>query len=153
MAITDILDVSPVVIMREYLISEVLIHDPSGSAVWPCYINFMPDDGAGAADNAVSVSDTQDVLDGRLMSGPYMRHYGIQLRVRSRDYQDGWRKIDEIGRNLEEISNEIVDLDSKQYIIGAVSRIQGMASLGTERETSRRFGFVANFKALIKMVE
>lgn len=147
------LDTSPAIIVRAYLIDEALLSNPSVAAEWPCYIGFMPDDGVGVQDDCVCLYDTRGILDGRLMSGPYMRHYGLQLKVRSLDYQEGWVKIVEMSRSMDTIMRELVDVGGEQYLINNISRTTAVVALGTERETSRRYFFTANFKALIKMTE
>ena len=150
---TELLSVSPAVIIREHLSLEDLLDKPSDDAVWPCYLSFMPDDGVGVEDDCVALYDTSAVLDGRLMIGPYVQHYGLQLRVRSKDYQEGWAKINEISSNMDEIANQEVDYGGEQYLINSVSRMTAPVALGTEQETSRRFLFTTNFKAMIKTVE
>ena len=89
----EMLSTSPAFIISSYLIDEAaLMTLPSADGVWPLYVSSMPD----MKKDCGAIYDTAGVGDGRLMIGNVVEHQGIQIKVRSVDYQDGWEKINEI---------------------------------------------------------
>ena len=145
------LDISPAVIILEYLKFITLLQTPSGAAVWPCYIASLPD-GDAIPDNSCCVYDTTAIKDGRLMVGPSMRHYGIQVKCRSKSYQDGWVKIDDISSKLDQIANKDITISGENYRIYSTTKTSHVLSLGVEPGTKRRYLFTLNIVATISQV-
>jgi len=108
----------------------------------------MPD-GNDVPDNCGAIYDTTGLKDGRQMNGPVIRHYGIQLRIRSVDYQTGWIKIEDISSDLDTLSSEYT-VNSIVYTIRNVSRTSPIVALGMEPGTARRFHFTMNYLVTIK---
>ena len=82
----------------------------------------MPD-GDGVEDDSACVYDTSGVTDGRLQeNGRVIQHYGVQLLVRSRDYQNGWQKADAVSAGLSAMVNYDVTVDGEDYRIHNVTR-------------------------------
>jgi hypothetical protein len=145
------LNASPATILREYITFITLLQTPSGSSVWPCYIGSMPD-GDFIEDDCACAYDTSGWLDGRIMDGPSIEHFGVQLMIRSREYQDGWDKADSICSALSAVLNYPIDYGDDSFVIYNVSRTTPIVSLGNERETKRRFLFTINFLTTIRQV-
>jgi len=149
----DTLDASPAVILRQYIKDVItLLQLPSGDAIWPAYIGSMPD-GGSSPDNCICLYDVPGVKDGRLMDGPSIDHFGVQLKVRALDYQTGWTHIIDICSGLDAIVNYEQEYDSAYYCIANVSKVGSVMALGNEEETKRRFLFTANFLITLKQVE
>ena len=141
---------TPAQIFRQYLLDEGLAVEPGASGSWPIYHSHLPD-GVGVEDDALCVYDTAGGKDGRPMGGLPLFHHGIQLRVRSRSYTDGWEKAQEIADAAGGILRESLDLDSITYIIQSVSQSTSVVALGVEEEgTKRRDHFTVNFLATLK---
>lgn len=122
----------------------------SPSADWPVFVAALPD-GAGAKDNAVAVYDTSGVMDGRYMRmGTNIEHPGIQVRVRSTSYTDGWSKIVAIAAALEALLRTVVVVDSESTTIQNVTRKGTPISLGPEPQNRRRVSFTIN--AIVTLV-
>ena len=139
------LDVSPAILIRQYIIDDLLLlQSPSGAATWPCYIGSMPD-GDLISHDCACIYDTTGVKDGRLMIGPTIQHYGIQLMIRSEEYQDGWEKIDDICSALDAVVQIDLIYNGETYRVHNISRSGSILPLGNEPNTKRRFLFTANF--------
>ena len=145
------LNASPAVLLREYTTLITLLQTPSGAAEWPCFISSMPD-GDLIEDDACCFYDTAGWKDGRVMNGPTIEHFGVQLRVRSKEYQDGWDKADSICSAFDSVLNYPLDYGDDSFILYNISRASAIFSLGTEAGTKRRFLVTANFLATIKQV-
>jgi hypothetical protein len=142
--------ISPALILKEYLVDALLLQTPSGATEWPVYLQALPD-GDYIEDDCGCLSDGGGDKDGRLMIGTVIQHYKIQLRARSREYDDGWNKINSICDILDFISNEDVVYDSDTYRIYNVSR-DVITPLGQEEETRRRWLFSVDFLVTISQI-
>lgn len=149
---------SPAEILRQHLIDEGSIHDPeettSAGSQWPGYVASLPEE-AGVPDDAVAVYDTTPVLEGRLMSGVQISHPGIQIRVRSLDYNAAFQKVQAICDHLATVSKQMVEmgageLDEDFLSLEAVTRTSGPISIGRDSTSQKRyFNFTANFTLTI----
>jgi len=139
---------SPAEILQFYLISQDIFSSPSSKENWPLFITTLPT-GKGL-DDIGCISDTTSVKDGRLMSGPNILHYGIQARTRSRTFEDGWKKMQEITSVLELVNNLsiVIDVDNI-YILQNISQGSSVLPMGQDPET-RLFLFSVNFITTIK---
>ena len=145
---------APSLVLVEYIIEVLgLMTRPSAGAGWPLYMESMPD-GEGSKDDAGAVYDTQGIKDGRsLRTGEVFEHFGVQLRIRSRDKQRGFRKIQEIAVALDAVKRDTVSTATETYVIQNVSRGQ-IASLGAERDSSkRRYIHTVNFLLTVSETE
>ena len=142
---TQKLQLPPAKILATYIINELVeMTDPSDKDNWPLYISHLPD-GSNVKTNAGAVYDTTGVNDMRSMTGEWPQHPGIQLRIRSDNYETGYKKIEDIAHLLDEVANNTIKIDDLEYKIQNVSRTSSIVSLGVESGTRRRFGFTVNF--------
>lgn len=147
---TDTLEDSPASVLATYIVGLGHMTTPSSGSTWPLYVSSLPD-GDNVADDAGAVYDTTPLKDGRLMMGPIVQHYGVQLTIRSRDYDDGWDKVNDIAAALDSVVDVTVTRDSVDYLIENVSRA-GVNPLGTEPGTKRRYLFTANFLLTMRQI-
>ena len=125
---------------------------PSEAEAWPLYISHEPD-GPRVEDNCGTVYDTEGVKDGRVMSGENIFHHGVQLRIRTGQYTDGWVKAEEAAVYLETVQEEEVDIGEETYQIDAVTQTSPILPLGQEEGTSkRRELFTVNFLVSLKQL-
>jgi hypothetical protein len=133
-------------ILRQLLIDATILEVTEGSPVkdWACYLGFLPD-GAPAPDNAACSYDTPGLLDGRLMkTGENIIHHGVQIKVRSKTYISGWRKIYDVAQKFETVKHATVVLEGTSYNVQAVSQVGSILSLGVDEGTKRRDLFTLN---------
>jgi len=143
---------TPASIMATYIIGEGLMTVPSARATWPLYVASLPD-GANVKVNAGVVIGVSGSKDGRLMSsGEVIKHQGIIFRLRSSNYEKGYKKIEAIAFKLDRIDNSSVVVDAQSYELKNVSRDGPVNTLGLEEGTKRRFLFEVGFSATIKNV-
>ncbi len=141
---------SVISILRAYIISTLsLMTLPSDRGSWPLYVANMPD-GNDIETNCGCVYDTPGVLDGKLSSGEVIQHPGIQLRIRSNDYETGYAKTEAIALALDDVSWDTITVSGTTYLLQSVSRTSPVVPLGSERGTKRRFLFTANFLITLK---
>lgn len=148
---TSKLQKSPASIIAAYIIEELNVDmtDPSDKADWPLYISHMPD-GSNVKTDCGAIYDTTGTQEERSMTGEWSEHPGIQIRIRSRDYEEGYVKIEDIASALDAIAWVDFEIDDLEYRIFNVSRTSPIASLGVEPGTRRRFGFTINFLLTIR---
>ena len=141
---TSVLQTSPANIIANYIISTLAtMTDPSdGSDDWPLYTSHLPDK-TDVETNCGAIFDTTGVNDIRQMNGAVPQHPGIQLRVRSKDYNTGYAKIENVANALDEVANASLEINALEFEIQNVSRTSGIISLGTDEK--RRFHFTINF--------
>ena len=127
-------------ILKIHLMAESIIQTPSGATDWAAYLQALPD-GNNIKDNAVMIRDSLGNKDGRLQAGETIIHTGCTVVVRSKDYDDGWEKINDIAVEFDSISNEDVSYSSGEiYRLHSISRLPIMP-LGVEPGTKRRWMF------------
>ena len=148
---TSKLQASPASIMAAYIIENEIgsMTDPSDASDWPLYISHMPD-GSNVKTNCGAIYDTTGVNDLRSMTGESYPHPGIQLRIRSNNYETGYTKIEDIANALDEVLQGSVDIGDLEYEIQNVSRTSPIVSLGIEPGTRRRFSFTINFLCTLR---
>jgi len=139
------LQASPASIMAAYIIEKLSkMTDPSDKDDWPLYISHLPD-GSNVKTDAGAIYDTTGVNDMRSMDGGVPQHPGIQLRIRARNYETGYTKIEDIANALDEVASNTIEIGLLEYEIQNVSRTSPIVSLGIEPGTRRRFSFTMNF--------
>jgi hypothetical protein len=138
---------TPSAIIQHLLVVEGFASAPAGRvSKWPCFITSLPD-GKEAPDEALAVYDTTGILDGRLMVGNVIQHYGIMIRVRSITYTIGYLKIQAIAdwfSTLRRKSIAIKDAEDLTYTLHNAKQASTIASLGPETGVSRREHFTLN---------
>jgi len=108
----------------------------SSSGEWPVFVGFLPD----SPDEAICVYDTAGMSDGRYLATGYrVEHPGIQIRVRGKDYQTTFEKVQSIAETLDLQSRIVVVLSSEEaYSVINVSRTGTILPLGIDEATGRR---------------
>ena len=138
---------SPSSIIRQLLVDKSLGVLPSADGDWPIFITQEPD----TPDSVITLRETTSRLSGRSMpSGQVIEHYGIQIRVRDANHQDGFDKAEAIMIALDEdVLRETVTVDGTDYAIQSVSRSTGIVPLGKE-PTSNRDIFTINVTTALR---
>jgi hypothetical protein len=150
---SDLLEISPSSIIAAYLIDEISkMTWPTDKSSWPLYISHMPD-GDEVETDCGAIYDTSGILDGRLMSGLVPQHPGIQIKIRSRDYEEGYAKIEDVASALDAISYYSITIAAGEYEIQNVSRTTAVVFIGLEPGTKRRYLFTVNFLLTIKKLD
>lgn len=143
---------SVIAILAYYIINTLsLMTAPSDESNWPLYISSMPD-GDDVKVDCGSIYDTAGMLDGKLSSGKVVVHPGIQLRIRSDDYEQGYAKIEAITLALDDVVRDTVTVSGDSYLLENVSRSTPIVPLGSERGYKRRFLFTVNFLITLKKI-
>ena len=145
------LENSPSRVLAQYIWDTVqLLTNPNANDDWPLYIASLPDDPS----NASAVYDTSGTLDGRHMtSGQVIQHFGIQLRLRSLDYEDGWKKLEAVCLQLDAVDSAELTVNDTDYIIDNVSRRTPIVPLGPEEGVRRREIFTVNYIMTIQELD
>jgi len=137
---------TPATILASYVIhslSEMTV--PTENDTWPLYSPTLPD-GNGVKTNCGVMFDTTGIGDARsLRTGKINEHPGIQLIIRTNDYQTGWNKIQDIALLLDAITNSTVTLGTVTYQLTNCSRTSPVVYLGLEPGTKRRMKFSVNY--------
>ena len=144
---------TPAYILASYIIEENIgsMTDPADSGDWPLYISYMPD-GFDIETDCGSIYDTSGIKDGRLMIGPVIEHYGIQLKIRSDVHITGWSKAEAIASALDGVVDDLIEINSVEYRIYNIKRTGPVISLGMELGTKGRRLFTVNFLVTLKRV-
>ena len=135
---------SPSDIIYALLLQAALATAPSTGNPWPCYVSAMPD-GDQVQNNVVTVYDILGLKEGRDMaSGTVYERYGVQIKIRSLLYEDGWAQIQAVANYVDAMRQVLVNASSTQaFKIPSITR--GIPiSMGPEPGTKRRFLFSLN---------
>jgi hypothetical protein len=145
---------TPSDVVRQLLIDLSCATLPSDAEDWPAYEGQEPD----SPDSCITVYTTTGIDDGRSqIDGELWQHYGIQIRVRSSNSVDGWKKANAIRELLaKDVKRTIVVvlLDNTgtattDYGVAAITGISQTIPLGKEPH-SNRFLFTINAKVPIQ---
>lgn len=108
--------------------------DPA--ADWFPFLAFLPE-GTPAKDRAISVTDYSGLPDGRILrTGEVIEHPGIQIRVRSRRYEEGYSKIKAIQTTMDAILRRLVQIKDDKgdvletWLVVSASRTSGIMPMG-----------------------
>jgi hypothetical protein len=144
---------SPAFILAEYIIDQGIgsMTNPASNLAWPLYNNFLPD-ATGVKTDLGSIYDTSGVKDGRLMTGEMIAKFGIQFRIRSSKYEEGYNKAQEVAVALDSVFNGSVTIGVDEFEINNVSRQGPVISLGVEKGTTGRRFFTVNFLITLRRV-
>jgi len=131
---------SPSLIIQKYAIAQSLFTLPSENDTWPVYVSHLPD-GENIEDNAAGIFEVVPSIDGRVMQGEVIQHYGISIILRALDYETGYLKLKSVLTDFSDIQKATVTVGSNSYYIWAISKFSGVIFLGTEQGTKRRYKF------------
>lgn len=137
-------------ILLQYFLDQAYLTEQKDEKDWPGYHAHLPDVTKEAIPkNVACVYDTSGALDGRLMDGPVIRHPGIQVRVRAKDYLIGWRKIEELRVAMTTVRRELVTITDPATMVESVYRIEAITLTGDiavmgQRDKTRRDEFTQN---------
>jgi hypothetical protein len=145
----DGLDYSPAMVLFEYLTDAAIFTNPVYETTWPLYISNLPD-GKGAVDDCAAIYDTSGLVNGRISSGENIIKYGIQIRVRAKEYTDGWDKGQELVKFFESGAFEVEMPDGVAYEVLNMHQTTPYAATGVEEGSKRRMLFSVNFLVTIK---
>ena len=139
------------ILLRTFLIDSALVQSPSVATDWPAYLQSLPG-GDSIMDNAIMLRDSIGIKEGRVMEGETIIHVGNTLVVRSKEYEEGWDKINEIGVAFDNILNEDVSYSSAViYRLHSVSR-HPIMPLGVEAGTKRRWRFEMRLNVTMNLI-
>ena len=135
---------SPSAVIAEYITATIQsFTDPDAQGSWPLFISHLPD----SPDEAAVIKDSPGILDGRLMdSGEVIQHFGLQIRLRSNDSEEGWKKIEALALELDgTAANTLVIKNETTYSIQNLSRSTPIIPLDREVDKKRRVQYLVNY--------
>lgn len=130
----------PTIVVSNLLVANGYGVFKSLTSDWGIFISEQPD----SPDQCITIYDSSGSNLGKGMSGDTLIRPGIQIRIRSKTYPDGIRKIGVINSYLDNISRS--PIYSGPSVIGYVqniTRLQDFLPLG--RDQVRRFMFSCNY--------
>lgn len=143
-------------IIRAHMITLGLVssHD-TGS--WRSFYSRMPDE----PDNAVCFYDMEPQKQGRIIrTGEVIKKPRVMIQVRSKSFNDGWAKAQELNDAIEAIKrNEVTvagtdeDPDSLYFLLNVLSEQGGASPLGQEDTNKKREYFSLNIKLSVEQRE
>ena len=142
---------APEYILSRLLTSLGLAQDPEvGITAWPVYYSQEPD----LPDRTITIYGTDGIDDGRTMvDGERQGRHGIQLRVRSEDYDVGFGKVMELAIALDEtVYGNTVAVGAVTYRVHSFGRTSGPISLGKDSPETKRELFTLNGTLLVREV-
>ena len=142
---------APATVLAAFIINSLgKMTTPTNGEGWPLYSPHMPD-GDNVETNCGVVYDTFGVNDPRsISSGVVSEHPGVQIRIRTNDYNVGFAKIEDIALALDAVANETITVGGESYKIHNVSRASPIVCLGVEPGTKRRMFFTVNYLLTLK---
>lgn len=119
---------------------------PPVEGPWPVYISSEPN----LPDNALFTKDTAPRVGGFNMPDAE-RHtlYGVQLKVRAKDYPTGKLKFNQLAVALDGFTGEVVTIGASTYTV-TVTRV-GEVPLGYNKPKDDRYGAYLNVLMAITM--
>lgn len=157
---------SPAHVIKQYIIDEALGSDPDADdendrIPWPVFRGREVD----RPDDLIKVSDTQGRDDGfSQVESEQQKHHGIQVMVRSTDYDEGYRKCLDIALLLDRANHASVSVEyvteddmgtgsppAYIYEIAAVKTTTDVIPLGADTPQGKRLLFTFNAIAAIRL--
>lgn len=134
------LEHSPAMVLRSILTtgSGAYFSDASTPPLrpYPLFISTLPDE----PDVAAALYDTEGVKIARLLaSGNELQKFGIQLLVRTRDYQAGFHLTQSVANLVSRIKNQDVVLNSITYTVQSIMRTSPVLSIGQDPKRRDQF--------------
>lgn len=132
----DILEHSPADIIRYLLVAHGIGELPSGTGVmddWSIFCDVEPD----RPDNCITIYNTQGRKHARMqLSGRVVEHYGIQIRVRSRNPKLGYNMAQQIAAELDEnVYQERVTIGTAIYCVHSFDRSGNIVAIPKDFST------------------
>jgi len=145
--VSDYTGESPASIIAQYIVATLnYMSNPDDATDWPLFVSHLPFDIISCG----CIYDTAGVQDGRISSsGEVIEHPGIQLTIRSKEYEMGREKAEQVALALDAVFNEIVSIDDIDYTVQNIKRMSDVISLGIEPGTQRNHLFTVNFLVTI----
>lgn len=139
---------SPAYLLWAYLIADDYLDRPF-EGTWPCFLGFSPS--LLEKSNSCCIVDTTPIKDGRIQrTGEVCNHYGVQLLVRSVEYELGWSKSDSLQRVIASIHNQNVTAGVASYrIVNATKASVGYLGRDERRLCLFTMNFVLTLEKLI----
>ena len=141
---------SPANICLQALIDAGLVLDPSAQGDWPGFVDAEP----FSPDEAVTLYDQTGRAESRDgVTGAYARHFGVQVRVRSRRANIGAQKAHAIRFAMENVdptqgvvlygaavtvaADSGAGVPAASYVLHAFTNIGDVLGIGQEPQTTR----------------
>jgi len=131
---------TPAIVVKQFLINEALVSDPDAVMDWPIFLQHIVD---VDREDVCAIYDIDPLKDGRIMrTGEVCLHYALQVKVRSKEYQVGWLKDDELQKSLCAVHNEDLTIELREWRLHNLTKTSaGFVGI----DTVRRNIFVANY--------
>lgn len=138
-----------------HIVRQLFVELGGGSAFnagqpWPVFDSVEP----ATPDQVITVYDTPGRSDGRSMiDGELFEHFGIQVRVRSKEHEAGWVKAEAL-RTMMAITayEEAIHVSSAFYLVHCFAGIGQVLPLGREVGVSARKLFTINAVVSIRQL-
>lgn len=140
------LDHPPSDIIRQ-MIADLSVGTTSQSADWSIFNSDKPDE----PDKILTIYDTTPILQGiTQVNGEVQGFYGIQIEIRGTTFSNAWTKAKTAYTNLDPILNQLVTVDSTDYIVHNMNRVSGPIPVGKEVPQSKRDLITLNYTCSIR---
>lgn len=139
---------SPAEIIWQLLVD---LADDWGGDDWDLFVNNEPE----SPDNTITIYDADGLMNARLQhTGEFDENPGIQIRVRSAEYAEGWVIANAIKKVLDEnVYDNVVAVEGGgDFVVETFNRSTNVLSIGHESE-SQRWVFTLNGTAVINELE
>ena len=101
----------------------------------PIYVSSEPD----LPDECLTIYDTAGLSEGRnMLDGETIQRYGVQLRIRARNYKEGWNIATIIKEILEKLHNQVLYVSTFEYELYHCAEISTIIPLPPVDKSSRR---------------
>ena len=138
---------SPAYILSRQLITDSQVDEAYISYDWPVYVSHLPDiDG-----NSACLYDTAPIVEKDLVLGLSDTKYGINISIRSLDYEEGRTKAQELVDFLETLSNTTVEIGDCEYYIDTITNLSSYWYLGIDEK--RKHFFSINLMMILFLFE
>ena len=102
---------SPASIIAYYIINTLSkMSDPSDGDSWPLFIASLPD-GPNVETSCGAIYDTSGIRESKDMYGDVVVKQGMQLRLRSADYNACYVKIEDIAVALDDVNSASITIE------------------------------------------
>ena len=133
--------ISPSLIIATMLIENLSIGTlPTAEGDLPVYVSHEPD----KPNECLTVYDTFGIDEIPGMKGDIVTHHGIQIRVRGRNYNTIWQRMNTVNTAFAAIDDETVDIDGNDITVNAITSTSSIIPLGPTSPKVRDV-FVKNF--------
>jgi hypothetical protein len=116
---------------------------------WYVYVSFTPDS-SKSKQNIIALFDMIGKKEAKLSDNTVVEYPGIEIYIRSNDYEDGFEKAKTIETFLDILENKLVEINGIAYTICNVERLAPIASLGRLENASYMYAFTLNILLNLK---